>query len=164
MVIHVMEQEQRLPISLEAGWKFFSSPRNLDEITPVEMGFKITSLRSEIMHEGQIISYKVAVLPGIWIPWVTEIKSVDEGRSFVDEQRFGPYKFWHHRHTFEEIPGGILMRDLVHYGLGFGPLGAIAHDWFVQRKLKDIFGFRRQTLEQRFGKITGDETVTTPGS
>lgn len=153
MTIHTLEQEQCLPISLDAAWEFFSSPRNLDEITPGDLGFRIVSLRGDKLHEGQIITYQVKILPGVWMPWVTEIKCVEEGRSFIDEQRFGPYKFWHHRHTFEEIPGGVLMRDLVHYGLGFGPFGAIAHAVFVREKLKTIFGFRRQTLADRFGVL-----------
>ena len=151
MTIHTLEQEQRLPLTPDAAWEFFSSPRNLDEITPGELGFKIVSLPGEKMYDGQIITYRVKILPGLWIPWVTEIKAVDEGKSFVDEQRFGPYKFWHHRHTFEEIPGGVLMRDLVHYGLGFGPFGAIAHAVFVRAKLEKIFSFRRETLARRFG-------------
>ena len=153
MTVHTLEQEQRLPITRDVAWEFFSSPRNLDEITPSELGFKIVSLPDEAMYEGQIITYKVMILPGIWVPWVTEIKAVDEGKSFVDEQRFGPYKFWHHRHTFEEIRGGVLMRDLVHYGLGFGPFGALAHGLFVRSKLKMIFEFRKETLEQRFGVL-----------
>ncbi len=153
MTIHTLEQEQRLPITLEAAWEFFSSPRNLDEITPGDMGFKIVSLPGDKMYEGQIITYKVMIFPGIWMPWVTEIKAVHEGHSFVDEQRFGPYKFWHHRHTFEEIPGGVLMRDLVHYGLGFGPFGAIAHAVFVRAKLKSIFSFRSAELARKFGTL-----------
>lgn len=153
MTIHTLEQEQRLPISLDAAWEFFSSPRNLDEITPGDLGFKIVSLPGEKMYEGQIITYKVKIAPMLWVPWVTEIKCVDEGRSFVDEQRFGPYKFWHHRHTFEEIPGGVLMRDLVHYGLGFGPIGAIAHAVFVGAKLKSIFDFRKNELAGKFGNL-----------
>jgi ligand-binding SRPBCC domain-containing protein len=153
MTLHTLEQEQRLPITLQEAWEFFSSPRNLDEITPGDLGFKIVSLHGDKIHEGQIITYQVKILPGVWIPWVTEIKCVEEGRSFIDEQRFGPYKFWHHRHTFEEIPGGVLMRDLVHYGLGFGPFGAVAHAVFVRAKLKSIFGFRRQTLTDRFGVL-----------
>lgn len=153
MRIHTLQQEQRLPITLEAAWEFFSSPRNLDEITPGDLGFKIVSLPGEKMYEGQIITYKVMIFPGIWVPWVTEIKSVDEGHSFVDEQRFGPYKFWHHRHTFEAIPGGVLMRDLVHYGLGFGPFGAIAHAVFVGAKLRSIFGFRQTELARKFGTL-----------
>lgn len=153
MTIHTLAQEQRLPLTLDAAWEFFSSPRNLDEITPRELGFEIVSLPGEEMYEGQIITYKVMIFPGIWVPWVTEIKSVNAGKSFVDEQRFGPYKFWHHRHTFEEISGGVLMRDLVHYGLGFGPLGAIAHALFVRSKLQSIFAFRREMLVRRFGVI-----------
>jgi ligand-binding SRPBCC domain-containing protein len=84
------------------------------------------------------------------VRWVTEIKCVEEGRSFIDEQRFGPYKFWHHRHLFAPAPGGVLMTDVVHYGLPFGPLGTIAHALFVRRKLEWIFGFRKQILARRF--------------
>ena len=151
MTLHSLSQEQCLPITLDAAWEFFSSPRNLDEITPADLGFRIVSLPGDKMYEGQIITYQVKIAPGLWLPWVTEIKSVEKGSSFIDEQRFGPYKFWHHRHTFEEIPGGVMMRDLVHYGLGFGPFGAIAHAVFVRRKLEQVFAFRRETLVKRFG-------------
>ena len=151
MRIHVLEQTQNLPIPIEEAWAFFSTPRNLDEITPDALGFKIETLHSEEMHEGQIITYKVMVAPGIWIPWVTEIKAVEDGVAFVDEQRFGPYKFWHHRHHFEAVGGGTRMHDLVHYAMPMGPFGAIAHGLFVRKKLERIFGFRREVLEKRFG-------------
>jgi ligand-binding SRPBCC domain-containing protein len=81
---------------------------------------------------------------------VTEIKAVDEGRSFVDEQRFGPYKFWHHRHCFEEVEGGVLMKDLVHYAMPFWPFGEFGHGMLVRPKLERIFGFRREILKKRF--------------
>ncbi len=150
-MMHVLEQEQLLPITLEEAWSFFSSPRNLDSITPPELGFRIESCHSERMHEGQIITYKVKVAPAVWIPWVTEIKAVEEGRAFVDEQRFGPYRFWHHRHTFEAVDGGVRMGDLVHYALPFGPLGSVVHRFFVRPKLERIFAFRREILEEKFG-------------
>ncbi len=153
MKIHIMEQEQRLPIPIEEAWEFFSSPANLNEITPADLGFQITSPSPGRMYEGQIITYRVKIAPAVWMPWVTEIKCVDEGRSFIDEQRFGPYKFWHHRHHFEAVEGGVLMRDKVHYGLSFGPLGSIAHRLFVRRKLEWIFAFRKQILAKRFGSL-----------
>lgn len=152
MKLHQLKQEQILPIGIEAAWDFFSSPHNLDEITPEGLGFKITSDQVDRMHEGQIITYKVKLAPLIWVDWVTEIKAVEEGVAFVDEQRFGPYAFWYHRHSFEKVEGGVKMIDLVHYGLSFGPFGAIAHAMFVRRKLEWIFGQRREILTERFGK------------
>jgi len=68
----------------------------------------------------------------------------------VDGQRCSSYKFWHHRHELVEVPGGVLMRDKVHYALPFGPFGAIAHALFVRRKLEWIFGFRRKLLAGKF--------------
>ena len=152
MTLHTLEQEQTLPITLAEAWEFFSSPANLDEITPDDLGFKITSPLTGKMFDGQIITYRVRLAPLVHVTWVTEIKCVEEGRAFVDEQRFGPYKFWHHRHEFVEAPGGVLMRDKVHYALPFGPFGAIAHALFVRRKLEWIFNFRRELLTRRFGQ------------
>lgn len=152
MKLHRLEQQQFLPITLDEAWAFFSAPQNLDEITPGDLGFRITSPVVGKMHEGQIITYQVKIAPLIWIPWVTEIKAVVEGSSFIDEQRFGPYKFWHHRHHFEACEGGVMMTDLIHYGLSFGLLGGIAHALFVRRKLEWIFAFRRRVLEERFGR------------
>ncbi|MDX1680497.1 MAG: SRPBCC family protein [Akkermansiaceae bacterium] len=152
MKLHTLKQEQFLPIPLEEAWDFFSSPENLDAITPDDLGFKITSPELETMYEGQIITYKVKLAPMIWVNWVTEIKALEEEVSFIDEQRFGPYAFWHHRHHFQEVDGGVKMTDLVNYGLPFGPFGAIAHGLFVRRKLKWIFGERRRILGERFGE------------
>ena len=150
MKLHQLKQEQVLPIGLDEAWDFFSSPKNLDAITPDDLGFKITSPDEGAMYEGQIITYKVKIAPLIWVDWVTEIKAVEEGKSFIDEQRFGPYAFWHHRHSFEVVEGGVKMNDLVNYGLPFGPFGAIAHVLFVRRKLEWIFNYRRKVLEERF--------------
>ncbi len=152
MKIHTLRQEQILPISIEEAWEFFSSPANLDAITPPDLGFKITCPLPPRMFEGQIITYRVKVAPFVWLPWVTEIKCVEDGRSFIDEQRFGPYKFWHHRHAFEPVDCGVLMTDLVHYALPFGPFGEIARALFVRRKLEWIFCYRKKWLAERFGE------------
>lgn len=152
MKVHVLEQEQFLPISMAEAWAFFSTPRNLDEITPPDLGFSIEHCEDGPMFEGQIITYRIRVAPLIWVSWVTEIRAVKEGVSFVDNQMSGPYKLWHHRHSFEEADGGVLMRDRVYYGLGFGPFGALAHAIFVGRKLRWIFESRRKSLAERFGE------------
>ncbi len=150
-MIHVLEQEQFLPIGLDEAWEFFSSPKNLDEITPADLGFRIVYQPGDKMYEGQVIEYRVMVFPGVWVPWVTEIKSVKHRESFIDEQRFGPYKFWHHLHTFEEKDGGVLMRDLVHYALPMWPFGEIANPILVRPKLERIFAHRKEVLAKRFG-------------
>jgi ligand-binding SRPBCC domain-containing protein len=150
-MLHTLSREQFLPISLQEAWSFFSSPRNLESMTPPDLGFRIIHCPAEEMHEGQIIEYRVKILPGLWVPWVTEIKAVEDGRCFIDEQRFGPYKFWHHRHLFEAVESGVKITDLVHYIMPLGPCGAIAHALFARAKLERIFDFRRTELERRFG-------------
>lgn len=151
MTLHTLRQEQILPISPGQAWAFFSSPANLNQITPPDLGFEITSPPEPRMYEGQIVTYRIRIAPFVRVTWVTEIKCVEEGRSFVDEQRFGPYKFWHHRHDFEPVDGGVRMQDVVRYALPFGPLGSIAHALFVRRRLEWIFAYRKRVLAARFG-------------
>lgn len=153
--IRCFTQIQDLPVSLEEAWAFFSSPANLDAITPPDLGFRILSDLPGRMFEGQIIEYRVKIAPMLWLPWVTEIKAVKEGQSFIDEQRFGPYGFWHHRHSFDPLPGGVRMTDVVHYALPMWPLGEWADPWFVRPKLTRIFGYRREVLARKFGCLSG---------
>ncbi|MCB1064652.1 MAG: SRPBCC family protein [Verrucomicrobiae bacterium] len=154
MKIHRFEQTQILPISLEEAWAFFSDSRNLNDLTPPDLAFQTQSGDDEPMFAGQIIVHRIQVLPKIWTTWVTEIVEVDHQRYFIDEQRSGPYRFWHHLHRFEACPGGVRMLDRVHYSLPFHPFSAPMHGLFVGPKLETIFSFRRQALEQRFpGKV-----------
>ncbi|QMU28734.1 SRPBCC family protein [Adhaeribacter radiodurans] len=151
---YVLKRTHKLPITLDQAWDFFSSPDNLAEITPSYMGFEVLSNSdSTKMYPGQIITYYVKPLFGIKIFWMTEITHVADKQYFVDEQRFGPYALWHHSHFFKEIPGGVEMRDQVHYKLPFGPLGALVHALFVKKQLEGIFVYRQQVLEKRFGKF-----------
>ncbi len=158
MKIYSFESYLQLPISIEKAWNFFSSPSNLKLITPPHMGFVITSdYKNEKMYSGQLISYVVKPLAGIPLTWVTEITHVQEPDYFVDEQRFGPYSLWHHKHFFREIDGGIEMRDLVHYALPLGFLGRIANTLFVKNQLSSIFEYRTQKLEELFGSIANKQ-------
>lgn len=153
MSFYSLKTEQNLPISLQEAWDFFSSPKNLSKITPKHMGFIITNQPSETMFEGQIITYKVSPLLGVKINWMTEITTVKDNEYFIDEQRFGPYSLWHHRHHFYEIDGGIKMIDEVNYKLPFGFLGSVAHRLFVRKKLKSIFEYREKVLIEMFGQF-----------
>lgn len=153
MGVYKLERKQPLSITIEEAWDFFSNPNNLLKITPDYMDFKIIHGVEKGMYAGQIIEYRVKPMFGIPITWVTEIKHVDYRKQFVDEQRFGPYSFWHHKHFFEETDSGVLMTDLVHYKLPLGPLGRIAHWLFVKRQLNDIFDYRFKVLETYFDGV-----------
>lgn len=148
------KSEQNLPIEMEAAWDFLSDPKNLKTITPDYMGFDILSGADRKMFSGQIIQYILTPILGIPFRWVTEITHVDQGRYFVDEQRFGPYTFWHHKHFIEPIEGGVKMTDIVDYKLPLGPLGKLAHWLFVSKKVKEIFSYRTQKLNELFGIYT----------
>ncbi len=150
--IYTLLAEQKLPLSLGDAWDFFSSPENLSKITPQDMGFVITSPEQGKMYPGQIITYKVSILPGIKANWVTEITYVRDREYFVDEQRFGPYSMWHHEHHFEEISDGVLMKDKVSYKLPFGFLGRLVHPIIIKPQLNKIFSYRFEILEEMFGK------------
>ena len=153
MAVYSFQTRQILPITLEKAWDFFSDPANLQAITPQDMGFKIISkFHGKKMYPGQLIEYKVRPLLGIPVYWMTEITHVEEGKYFVDEQRFGPYSLWHHQHHFLPVDGGVEMTDIVHYKIPFGPLGDLANWLFVQKKLKGIFDHRYHAVEKLFAK------------
>ncbi len=153
MKLYRLRAVQRLRVSLEEAWEFFSDPGNLSAITPPWLGLQVTSALPPKMHPGMIITYRVRPLPGVSVPWVTEITHVVEPYLFVDEQRFGPYRFWHHQHHFREIQDGVEICDLVHYALPLGPVGRAVRRWLVGRRLEQIFAFRREVLEARFGEL-----------
>ena len=138
---------------MEKAWKFFSDPKNLKDITPNEMNFNIISGADKSIYAGQIIQYKVSPVLGVNLKWVTEITHVKENEYFVDEQRFGPYSLWHHKHFFKKINGGILMEDIVDYKIPYGLIGQFAHVIFVKKKLEKIFNYRHTKLEKLFGKM-----------
>ena len=160
MKIYQLSRKQFLPISLKAAWNFFSSPENLAHITPKEMNFRILSISGgNKMYPGQIIIYKVTVLPYIRLRWVTEITHVQEPLYFTDEQRFGPYALWHHKHHFREVDGGVEMTDEIDYALPLGRLGQLAHLLFVERRVNLIFEHRFKVLEEYFQKKNLGYTV-----
>ena len=149
MRIHRLDTAQWLPLTLNEAWTFFSMPENLDRITPADMSFEILSGAGEKTFAGQIITYRIRPLFKIPMHWVTEITQVEEGRYFIDEQRFGPYRFWHHVHRFSEKDGGVLMEDTLHYALPGGALGEV-FGGFVHNKVKGIFQFREAELNRIF--------------
>lgn len=152
MALYQFTQTQKIPDSIDTVWDFISSPANLKEITPPYMGFEVTSNSgSEKMYAGMIITYIVKPVLGIPIHWMTEISQVKEKEYFVDEQRKGPYKLWHHQHKVEPIKGGVLMTDIVTYIPPFGIFGALANKLFIKKKLKQIFDFRTVAVEKKFG-------------
>ena len=156
MAVYSLKAVQLIPVSLEKAWDFFSSPDNLQAITPAQLQFKIISQHhGSKMYPGQIIEYKVSPLLGIPVYWMTEITHVQDKQFFIDEQRYGPYSMWHHQHHFKITAGGVEMTDIVHYKLPFWWLGDIANSLFVKAQLQKIFAYRIQKVEELFGKWPG---------
>lgn len=146
----ILRTEQFLPVSLPEAWAFFATPRNLNAVTPRKLDFRITSVVPDKMYEGLFITYRIKPMLAIPVAWVTEITHIKEQEYFVDEQRKGPYRIWHHEHHFREVPGGVVMTDILHYDIGKWIFGRIAGALFVHRTVREIFGFRREALEKVF--------------
>lgn len=151
MKIYRLHKKQNLPITAQQAWDFLSNPKNLKSITPDYMGFNILSGADKPMFAGQIIQYIVTPILGIKTKWVTEITHVEDKSYFVDEQRFGPYALWHHKHFIKEIENGVEMEDIIDYKIPFGILGQLIHPIIVKPKLEEIFNYRSRKLETLFG-------------
>tara|TARA_Y100000588_G_scaffold241497_1_gene255408 strand:+ start:557 stop:1018 length:462 start_codon:yes stop_codon:yes gene_type:complete len=153
MKIYRFVRNQKIPIDKNEAWKFLSDPNNLKTITPDYMGFDILEKENTKMYSGQIIKYIVTPIFGIKMNWVTEITHVKDFEYFVDEQRFGPYKFWHHKHLIKEIKDGVEMIDILDYALPFGFAGRFFHPIIIKPKLNEIFNYRRNKLIEIFGNF-----------
>lgn len=151
-MLNIIRSEQILECSRPEAWRFISDPKNLATITPDYMGFKLLNGPDDSTYQGQIIEYSLKPLLSLPMHWVTEITHVKEGEYFVDEQRFGPYAFWHHQHHLSDAEGGVLMRDIVHYKPPFGLLGKLANHLIIKRQLTGIFSYRKHKLDELFNK------------
>lgn len=151
MKMYQLQTSQFLPTDRDKAWAFLSDPNNLQRITPGHMGFRILSGAERPMYPGQIIQYRIAPFPGISTTWVTEITHVNDGVYFVDEQRFGPYALWHHKHFVYPGEGGVVMEDVIDYKMPFGIVGQWIHSLVVKKQLRKIFKYRAQKLAEIFG-------------
>ena len=150
--LHKLLAVQKIPVSLETAWKYFSDPHNLFTITPPALNLKMNSkLFGDEVYPGQVMTYTVKPVLGIPFLWMTEITHVNPMKMFVDDQRKGPYAIWHHEHHFKTIESGVEITDLIHYQLPFGFLGNLSHGLVVKPKLKEIFKFRYEKICEIFG-------------
>ncbi|HYP48456.1 MAG TPA: SRPBCC family protein [Thermoleophilaceae bacterium] len=146
MRVHRLERTQHIALPPEQVFAFYADAHNLEAITPPWLGFRIVTPGEIEMRPGALIEYRL-VVHRVPVRWLTRIESWDPGHGFVDAQVRGPYKLWHHTHSFEpDGNGGTIMRDLVRYALPLGPLGALAHLALVRRDLERIFEFRQAAV------------------
>lgn len=153
MKVYKIETTQIVNTTIDQCWDFFSTPENLKKITPPHMGFEILGDPPLKMYAGQLIHYNVKPVLGIKMKWLTEITQVKKNEYFIDEQRMGPYKLWHHQHLFKETTKGVEMKDIVHYVLPFGIIGMILHHFYIKQQLAKIFSYRRKIIELYYPKV-----------
>ena len=150
MKTYQFRAKQFLPITINEAWDFFSNPNNLPKITPPWLNFEVTTQLESRMYAGMIITYLVRPILNIPASWVTEITQVHVPNFFVDEQKFGPYKLWHHQHVFREAKDGIEMEDIVNYAVPLGFIGRLANNLIIFKKIRSIFEYRTEILNKMF--------------
>jgi len=152
MAVHSFKTVQVIPITIEEAWDFFSSPSNLQSLTPSNIKFRIISRHHGLkMYAGQIIEYKVKPLLNIPFYWMTEITHVQEETLFIDEQRFGPFSMWHHQHHFKKVDGAVEMTDIVYYKIPGWWLGDIVNKIYVKKEVRKVFDYRGRRIKELFG-------------
>ena len=149
MTIHRIERSQVIRRPREEVFAFFADAFNLEKITPAFLKFRILNEPPILMEPGTLIDYSLS-LHGIPVRWRTRIEEFVPNERFVDVQLKGPYRLWHHTHTFEDHPEGTLVGDQVDYEMPFGILGTIARAIAVRRQLDQIFDYRVQSIDSLF--------------
>ena len=148
--IYQLNRSQVIKTTLDKAWDFIRSPANLNKITPPNMVFKILSDVPKSMYNGLIIRYRIKIPLIGEQNWVSEIKHIKDRESFVDEQKVGPYLFWHHYHEIKEKESGILFSDQITYALPYGFIGDLTHHFYVKNQLDYIFNYRRDVTPKLF--------------
>jgi ligand-binding SRPBCC domain-containing protein len=147
---HVYEATQHIPRPIPEVFAFFSDEANLERLTPPWLGFRVLGKSTPEIGAGTLIDYRLS-LSGLPLKWRTLIEVWEPGKRFVDTQLKGPYKKWHHTHTFEAEGEGTRMRDRVVYQLPLGRLGDLVALWKVRRQVQEIFAYRTQVIREIFG-------------
>lgn len=138
--------KQQFAHPIEEIFAFFADAENLEQITPPYLNFNILTPLPLKMRAGCVIDYRLR-LRCVPIRWQSEITAWEPPHRFVDEQRRGPYRFWHHEHQFRQATNGTNVTDVVDYGV---PLGFLLNRLVVSRDLRKIFAYRRAVLARRF--------------
>jgi ligand-binding SRPBCC domain-containing protein len=149
--VYILESEQWLPRAIGEVFEFFADAFQLEAITPPWLHFHVLTPRPISLFPGAKIDYRLR-LHGIPVKWQSEISVWEPPFRFVDRQLTGPYRLWHHEHTFVEQDGGTLVKDRVDYSVPGGP---VVHTLFVRRDLERIFAYRRSRLEELLGTDVG---------
>jgi ligand-binding SRPBCC domain-containing protein len=149
MAVHVLRRRQELAHPLEQVFEFFAAAHNLERITPPWLRFEVRTPEPVRMEPGALIDYRLHYR-GVPLGWTSQIEVWEPGRQFVDRQLRGPYRLWHHRHTFVEAGAGTVIEDEVHYAAPFGVLGELAQPLFVERDLERIFDYRHAAVRRIF--------------
>ena len=139
---YVLETELWLPRPLDEVFEFFADAHRLEDITPPWLNFQVLSPKPVPMFAGTVINYRLR-LRGLPLKWRSEISVWEPPYRFVDRQLIGPYRWWHHEHTFVEQQDGTLVKDRVDYGV---PGGGLIHNLLVKRELERIFRYRQERM------------------
>lgn len=151
MTVHHIHHRQRLKMTGQQAWDFFSSPDFLNDITPDFFHVRIDSEVPDSIYAGLLICYRMRAVFGLPMTWVSDISHCDEPHYFVYRQLLGPFKFWSHEVRIDSIDEGVDVQDIVYYAMPFGPLGELFHKLFIGNRLRRIFSHRALCLEQKWG-------------
>ena len=153
--MYTFQHHQELCLSIEQCWEFFSNPANLKVLTPPSLRMDIEEKdNSPKIYPGMILSHTIRPFLNIPLQWISEITHILPFQYFIDEQLYGPYKFWHHEHRFRPSTKGVEVSDTIHYMMPYGYLGQAAHRLGIKQKIEEAFVFRKNTLEELFGSST----------
>ena len=146
-----LERNITLDIDPIVLWDFIATPRNLDQITPPDLKFRIVSDVPDQMYNGLQITYEITIPLFGRQRWLTEISDIVAGQSFIDMQIEGPYKHWRHFHQLLPVGNNAsCMIDKIEYELPFGLIGGVAHALIVKNQLDEIFDYREEVLRKIF--------------
>ena len=99
------------------------------------------------IEAGETVTWRARHF-GIRWTMTSRITEVRAPTTFADEQERGPFRRFHHRHTFRAVPGGTLMIDDWEHEAPFGPLGWLADRLVLGRHMRRLLETRNAALKR----------------
>lgn len=132
-----------LPVSVDEAFAYHDRPGALQRLIPPWENVHIEKSDQSLQPGSQVI-LKTQVA-GIPLRWVAEHTHYDPPRSFADVQLSGPFRSWHHKHSFDPVDGQkTRLTDTIRYVLPAGAVGNFFGAGMARGKIESMFAYRHR--------------------
>ena len=127
---------------------FFTKPENLVQLAPPDLHLELLT-SPDVLALGSCLVWKGRRW-GISQQIIQEVTGFDTDKSFVMEQKKGPFARWVHAHHFEATDAGTRILEKIDFAPPGGLLGRLISAESIRKDLVTLFAYREKKLKEIF--------------